>query len=86
VGRDRDGRGSARARTVGARRGREHGVARSGERACERGEGESELGRGGREGLSRPFIEGRREVRGHHGRGRGGGSIDGGSFSIDGEE
>jgi hypothetical protein len=31
------------------------------------------------------FIEERREKRGCQGRGRSGGSIDGGSFSIDGE-
>jgi hypothetical protein len=42
----------------------------------------SSTGEGAR---ARPaFVEGRREVRGHQGRGRGGGSIDGGSFSIDG--
>jgi hypothetical protein len=41
---------------------------------------------GKEQGAHASFIEERREVRGRQGRGRGGGSIDGGSFSIDGEE
>jgi hypothetical protein len=82
--RGRNGRGLARpgTRTPGMMRvqpGRlgvagmaGHGSGEGTTRARERDEGESGLGRGGREAHP-TFIEGRREVRGRQGRERGGG-------------